>query len=264
MALITGASRGIGRAIALNLAALGWDLVLNYARNEDAARQTAGDCATAAARNGHSIRTVAHRADISVPVDREELVRRARSFNPRCNLLVNNAGVAPERRADLLEADPSSFDRLIDTNLKGPFFLTQQVARWMVETAPVSSDSTAGCGPGKIVFISSVSAYAPSTHRGDYCISKAGVSMLTKLFAARLAGDGIGVFEIRPGIIATDMTGPVKEKYDRLIAEGLTPIRRWGTPEDVGRAVAAIARDLFPFSTGEVLNVDGGFHLRIL
>jgi 3-oxoacyl-[acyl-carrier protein] reductase len=144
------------------------------------------------------------------------------------------------------------------TNLKGPFLLTQDVAHRMIAAG-------AGGPPGRrIVFISSISAYTASVNRGDYCVSKAGVSMLVKLFAARLAPHGIGVFEIRPGVIATDMTGPVKEKYDTLIAGGLTPIRRWGTPEDVGRAVGAVAEGAFPFSTGDVLNVDGGFHLRTL
>jgi NAD(P)-dependent dehydrogenase (short-subunit alcohol dehydrogenase family) len=175
---------------------------------------------------------------------------------------VNNAGVAPIERADILEAGEESFDRLMNINVKGPYFLTQLAARWMIE------QSRAGVPPAlpkpKIITISSISAYAASVNRGEYCISKAALSMLTPLFAARLAGHGIHVYEIRPGIIATDMTGPVKEKYDKLIADGLTPIARWGTPEDVGRAVAAIAQDALPFSTGEVINVDGGFHLRRL
>jgi 3-oxoacyl-[acyl-carrier protein] reductase len=167
--------------------------------------------------------------------------------------------MAPERRVDLLEGDEASFDRLLAVNLKGPYFLTQGVARWMVGLVEAGKVS----GP-KIITISSVSAYAASVERGEYCISKAGLSMLTPLFAARLAAHGIGVFEIRPGVVATDMTGPVREKYDRLIRAGLTPIRRWGQPEDVGKAVGAIVQDLFPFSTGEVFNVDGGYHLRIL
>jgi NAD(P)-dependent dehydrogenase (short-subunit alcohol dehydrogenase family) len=181
-------------------------------------------------------------------------------------LLVNNAGVAPNVRTDLLDAGEESFDRLMAINVKGPYFLTQLVARWMIEQvagnvcSPIRSDVRRP----RIITISSISAYTASTNRGDYCLAKAALSMLTPLFAARLAGHGINVYEIRPGIIATDMTAPVKEKYDRLIAEGLTPIARWGTPEDVGKAVAAIAQDLLPFSTGEVLNVDGGFHLRRL
>lgn len=265
VALITGASRGIGRGIALHLAALGWDLVLNYARNEEAARQTARDCSDAAAGRGHAIRTWVHAADIADAAQRRSLVAFTRSVATRCDLLVNNGGVAPAVRADILEAGEESFDRLIATNLKGPFFLTQEVARWMAESSmPPGGQESTGISRPKIVFISSISAYTASINRGDYCVSKAGISMLTRLFAARLAEYGIAVFEIRPGVIATDMTGAVKDKYDRLIADGLTPIRRWGTPDDVGRAVAAIAQDLFPFSTGEVLNVDGGFHLRIL
>lgn len=254
IALITGASRGIGRGIALELASLGWDLLINYASQAAAADQTATDCITRARDAGHSIRALTCQADVSSADDRTRLVSFAESALGAVDLLVNNAGVAPKVRADLLEASESSFDRLLETNLKGPFFLTQALARRMISNGR----------PGKIVFVSSISAYTASVNRGDYCVSKAGVSMLVKLFAARLAEHGIGVFEIRPGVIATDMTGPVKEKYDRLIADGLTPIRRWGTPEDVGRAVAAIARNLLPFSTGEVINVDGGFHLRTL
>jgi NAD(P)-dependent dehydrogenase (short-subunit alcohol dehydrogenase family) len=175
----------------------------------------------------------------------------------RVDLLVNNAGIAPSIRADLLEASEESFDRLINTNLKGPYFLTQLVARRMLEMHPIGSP--------RIVNITSISAYAASINRGDYCVAKAGLAMMTQLFAARLAEHGINVYEIRPGIIETDMTGPVKAKYDKLILqEGITPIRRWGRPDDVARAVVAVARDLLPFSTGEVINVDGGFHLRRL
>jgi NAD(P)-dependent dehydrogenase (short-subunit alcohol dehydrogenase family) len=170
-------------------------------------------------------------------------------------LLVNNAGIAPSKRADILEASEESFDQLMNVNLKGPYFLTQLVARRMID------QKTAG----KIINITSVSAYTASTNRGDYCISKAGLSMMTKLYAARLAQHGINVYEIRPGIIETDMTGPVKQKYDKLIFENdLTPIARWGTPLDVARAVVACASGSLPFSTGQVIDVDGGFHLRRL
>jgi NAD(P)-dependent dehydrogenase (short-subunit alcohol dehydrogenase family) len=264
VALITGASRGIGRGIALELARLGHDLLLNYARNEAAAQATSVDCLAAARAVGQDVKVLTRRADISRPADRDDLVGFARASFGHLDLLVNNAGVAPEVRADLLEATEESFDRLIATNLKGPYFLTQQVAKWMLEDRPSPERERPDHPRGKIVFVSSISAYTASVNRGDYCVSKAGVSMLVRLFAARLAAHGIGVFEIRPGIIATDMTGPVRAKYDALIAAGLTPIRRWGTPEDVGRAVAGIARDLLPFSTGEVINVDGGFHLRQL
>jgi NAD(P)-dependent dehydrogenase (short-subunit alcohol dehydrogenase family) len=170
--------------------------------------------------------------------------------------------VAPQVRADILDASEESFDRLININVKGPYFLTQLAARWMIEQQQARAGSE-GVGP-QIVTISSVSAYTASVNRGDYCVAKAALSMLTPLYAARLAEHGVRVYEIRPGIIATDMTDPVKDKYDRLIADGLTPIKRWGSPEDIGKAVTAIAQGLLPFSTGEVINVDGGFHLRRL
>ena len=266
-ALITGASRGIGRGIALELAGLGYDLLLNYARNETAAAATAEECRATARARGREVRVVPVRADIARSDDRAALVDRARAAFARLDLLVNNAGVAPAVRADLLEAGEASFDTVLATNLKGPFFLTQAVARWMLESAaPAGGAEDAGTARAAraIVFVSSISAYTASVNRGDYCISKAGLAMVVKLFAARLAEAGIGVYEIRPGIIATDMTAPVKARYDALIAQGLTPIRRWGTPVDVGRAVAAIAQGLLPFSTGEVINVDGGFHLHRL
>jgi 3-oxoacyl-[acyl-carrier protein] reductase len=261
VSLITGASRGIGRGIALELAKLGHDLVINYAGNVEAAQTTAGDCAAAAQAVGKRIRAEICQADISKSEDRIKLITFTREKLGRLDLLVNNAGVAPNVRADILEAGEESFDRLMAINVKGPYFLTQRAARWMIEQ--IKDSKTEVVSP-KIITISSVSAYTASTNRGDYCVSKAALSMLTPLFAARLAEHGINVYEIRPGVIATDMTGVVKEKYDELIADGLTPIQRWGTPEDIGRAVAAIASDAFPFSTGEVINVDGGFHLRRL
>jgi NAD(P)-dependent dehydrogenase (short-subunit alcohol dehydrogenase family) len=264
VALITGASRGIGRGIALELARLGYDLLINFARNETAAAQAAADCRQAAQAAGREIRAQCRRADIAVAAEREDLVGFAQAAFGHVDLLVNNAGVAPAARADILEATEDSFDRLIATNLKGPYFLTQRIARWMIGDRDRRKREPLPHPAEKIIFVSSISAYTASVNRGDYCVTKAGVSMLTRLFAARLAGHGIGVYEVRPGIIATDMTGPVKDKYDALIAGGLTPIRRWGTPEDVGKAVSAIAQGLLPFSTGEVINVDGGFHLRTL
>lgn len=249
--MITGASRGIGRGIALALAKIGSDLLLNFRSNQNAAEEAADLCRQA----GPGIRVELVQADIAQAQDRQRLVQTARSLFPKLDLLVNNAGIAPKQRVDLLELGEESFDELLAVNLKAPFFLSQQVARWMLETAG---------NRGKIVTISSISAYTASVQRADYCIAKAGLAMVTKLFAARLADAGINVYEIRPGVIATDMTSVVKEKYDNLIAGGLTPIKRWGQPEDVGRAVAAIAQDLLPFSTGEVINVDGGFHLHRL
>jgi 3-oxoacyl-[acyl-carrier protein] reductase len=260
--LITGASRGIGRGIALELSALGYDLVLNYARNAAAAQQTAADCVTAARAAGQNVHAEICPADIASSADRRKLIQFTKEKFGRLDLLVNNAGVAPEVRADILEASEESFDRLMAINVKGPYFLTQLAANWMI------AQSRTGVPPvpfgPKIITISSLSAYTASVNRGDYCISKAALAMLTPLYAARLAEHGINVYEIRPGVVSTDMTAPVKEKYDALIADGLTPIKRWGTPEDVGKAVAAIAQDLLPFSTGEVINVDGGFHLRRL
>jgi NAD(P)-dependent dehydrogenase (short-subunit alcohol dehydrogenase family) len=245
-ALVTGASRGIGRAIALAVAQVGYDVVVNYVRNAAAAEEVAGAIAAA----GGAAQVI--QADISIAEDRQRLVHEA--FGP-IELLVNNAGAAPEVRADLLDATEASFDRMIDVNLKGPYFLTQQIARRMIEQGV----------RGKIVTISSISAYTASTNRGDYCTAKAGLAMMTRLYAARLAAHGINVYEIRPGIIETDMTGPVKTKYDTMIHEqDLTPIARWGTPDDVAKAVVAIATDLLPFSTGQVIDVDGGFHLRRL
>ena len=275
VALITGASRGIGRGIALALAKLGQDLVINYAGNIAAAEKTATDCVTAAQADGKKIRAEICQGDISLGADRRKLIEFAKSTFGRLDLLVNNAGVAPAVRADILDASEESFDRLIAINVKGPYFLTQLAAKWMIEQCSRQREEAdsrmtqspppqvGGYAP-KIITVSSVSAYTASTNRGDYCVSKAALSMLTPLFASRLAEYGINVYEIRPGIIATDMTGPVKEKYDKLIADGLTPLKRWGTPEDIGKAVAAVAQDLLPFSTGEVINVDGGFHLRRL
>jgi 3-oxoacyl-[acyl-carrier protein] reductase len=262
VALITGASRGIGRGIALECAKLGYDLVINFASRQAMAQQTAADCRSAAKDTGQTIRAECCQADIGDAAQRGELVAFAKSTYSRLDLLVNNAGVAPEDRVDILEASEQSFDRLIRVNVKGPYFLTQLCARWMIE------QREKGAFPLRyepaIVTISSISAYTASLNRGDYCVAKAALGMLTPLFAARLAEHGIHVYEIRPGIIATDMTAPVKAKYDKLIEDGLTPIRRWGTPEDVGKAVAGIAAGALPFSTGEVINVDGGFHIRRL
>ena len=262
VALITGASRGIGRGIAIELARLGFDLIINYRSDRQAADEAAKLAVAAAGREGARILTC--KADISEAADREALVGFGQSQFSRLELLVNNAGIGPQVRTDLLEASEESFERLMRVNLKGPYFLTQAIARWIIEQIKSGDTPAVGSARRAIINIGSISAYAASPDRGDYCVSKAGVSMMTALFAARLAEYGINVYEVRPGITRTDLTAPVTEKYDRLIAEGLTPIRRWGTPEDVGRAVAAVASGALPFSTGEVINVDGGFHLRRL
>ncbi|MGE0130447.1 MAG: 3-ketoacyl-ACP reductase [Blastocatellales bacterium] len=256
VSLVTGAGRGIGRGIAIELAKLGHAVAVNYAGNVSAAEE----CLQLVREAGGDGITV--RADVSVSADRERLVQETLNAYGRIDLLVNNAGVAPNVRADLLEAGEESFDRLININLKGPYFLTQMVARQMIEQ--VQRGEVNAFGLPRIVTVTSVSAYTASVNRGDYCVAKAGLAMMTALFAARLAEYGVNVYEVRPGVIATDMTEGVKEKYDRMIEQGAWPIRRWGLPEDIGRAVAAIARGDFPYSTGEVFNVDGGFHLRTL
>jgi NAD(P)-dependent dehydrogenase (short-subunit alcohol dehydrogenase family) len=251
VAIVTGASRGIGRAIAKELALLGYDLVINRVKQEPPQTQKEVEDL------GAQCEFV--QGDVSCAEDRNRLVDLAKSKFGRCDLLVNNVGVAPSKRTDILEATEESFDRVMGINLKGPYFLTQQVANWMIEQKKQYPQRAF-----QIVNVGSVSAYASSPARGEYCISKAGISMMTKLYADRLAEYNIGVFEVSPGIIATDMTSAVKDKYDKLIAEGLTPTKRWGTPEDVAKAVGAIAEGRLDFSTGQVINVDGGFHLRRL
>jgi len=253
---VTGAGRGIGRGIAIELAKLGYRIAINFAGNVEAADECLG-LVREAGGDGIVIK-----ADIGSADDRLRLVDEVYTSYGQIDLLVNNAGVAPSVRADLLEAGEDSFDRLININLKGPYFLTQLVAKRMIENT--KADVFSSFGPPKIVTVTSISAYTASVNRGDYCVAKAGLAMMTALYAARLAEYGINVYEIRPGVIATDMTGGVKEKYDRLIDDGAWPIRRWGQPADIGRAVAAIARGDFPYSTGEVFNLDGGFHLRTL
>jgi NAD(P)-dependent dehydrogenase (short-subunit alcohol dehydrogenase family) len=253
VALVTGGGRGIGRAIVAALAERGWRLVINYYADSEAAAE-----ALALAEEAGS-QGVCVQADVADAADRLALVKEALAEYGRIDLLVNNAGIAPPRRWDILEVGEESYDRVMAVNLKGPFFLTQMVARRMIEQTEAGDAEG-----GTIINIGSVSAYAASLDRAEYCLSKAGLGMMTALYAGRLAPHGIGVYEIRPGIVRTDMTAAAAEKYDRLIEQGLTPIRRWGRPEDVARAVIAIVEGRLPFSTGEVINVDGGFHLRRL
>lgn len=250
-AIVTGASRGIGRAIAIALGGAKVNVVINYNRNAQAAEQVAAEVRAA---GGEALIV---QADIGSVDDRRRLVEETTAKFGGIDLLVNNAGVAPRVRRDMLETtDDEEFDYVLNTNLKGPYMLSVLVANQMI---------AAKAQAAAIVNIGSMSAYTASVNRGEYCVAKAGIAMMTKLFAVRLAEHGINVFEIRPGIIETDMTGPVKAKYDDLIFEkGLTPIRRWGQPGDVAQAVLAIASGHLPFSTGEVINVDGGFHLRTL
>jgi 3-oxoacyl-[acyl-carrier protein] reductase len=257
IALVTGGSRGIGRAIVLALGKDGWTVVFSYHTNQIAAQEVT----VLLEEMGQP--GLAVKADIAHPLDREWFVNTTLDSLGGIDLLVNNAGMAPRQRNDLLELGEPSYDEVMATNLKGPFFLTQHVARVMVEQVRAEPNLPTEKRP-KIINIGSMSAYTSSPNRGEYCLSKAGMGMLTLLFADRLAGEGILVYEVRPGIIATDMTAGVQEKYDRLIKGGLLPVARWGQPEDVARAVVALADGALPYSTGEVINIDGGFHLKRL
>jgi len=241
VAIVTGASRGIGRAIAVELARA-HTVIATYKERRDAAESL---------REETGVEIL--RCDVSLRSDREALVAAARDRFGRLDLLVNNAGIAPRERRDLLEATEESFDELMATNLKGPHFLTQAAARWMARQ-----------GHGRIVFITSISSYAASVNRGEYCIAKAGLSMSVALYAQRLAPHGVLVYEIRPGIIRTDMIEPAAKVYEERIAGGLVPQMRMGEPADVARAVRAIADGFLDYATGQVLDIDGGFHLRSL
>ncbi len=256
--LVTGASRGLGRGVAIEAAAQGLSVAVNFATNRDAAEETIALCRRAAPSAAQQF--VAIGADIGRREDRERLVDETLAGFGRLDALVNNAGIAPRVRADITEATEESFEEILRTNLQGPYFLTQRVARhWLDKRYPAALP-----GGFKIVYVTSISAATASVNRGDYCISKAGLAMASKLWSARLAAEGVQVLELRPGIMATDMTAGAKAKYDALIADGLVPQRRWGTPEDVGRAVRAILAGAFPFSTGEVIYLDGGFHISRL
>jgi 3-oxoacyl-[acyl-carrier protein] reductase len=256
--LVTGASRGLGRGIACQLALEGCSVAINYAGNRAAAEETSALCRQAAPSPSQQFVPV--QADIASRADRTRLVEETLQQFGRIDALVNNAGIAPKVRADITEADEESFEEIIRTNLEGPHFLTQAVVRHWLTTRPPPALPDGF----KVVFVTSISANTASVNRGDYCISKAGLSMSAQLWATRLATENIQVVELRPGIMATDMTAGVKEKYDRQLAEGLVPQRRWGTAEDVGRAVRAVLAGSFPFSTGAVIPIDGGFHLRRL
>lgn len=256
--IVTGASRGLGRGIAQSLAQKGYSVAVNYAGNATAAEETIKRCREVAPDKEQKFEAI--QANIGSAEDRTRLVQQSLEKFGRIDALVNNAGIAPRVRADLTETSEESFDEVIGVNLKGPFFLTQNVVNvWSKKE--FSSLIPSGF---KILFISSISAYTASINRGEYCISKAGLAMVNQLWATRLADEGIQVFELRPGIMETDMTSGVKEKYDKLLAEGLVPQKRWGQPEDLGNAVTSILSGHFPFSTGEVINVDGGFHLQRL
>src|SRR5262245_37737751 len=246
VALVTGGGRGIGRGICQALARAGYAVAINYSGNEAAARETQQSLG--------DVPALTCQGDVGRSVDRERIVAAVLAKWGRIDALVNNAGITSPGRADVLDATEDAWDRVLAVNLKGPFFLTQRIVREMVRLGDRLTRPT-------IVNVTSISATAVSVNRGDYCVSKAGISMATKLWAVRTAEHGIRVFEVRPGIIETDMTAAVREKYDRLIADGLTPIRRWGTPDDVGHAVASLVTGAIPFSTGDVLHLDGGLHI---
>ena len=250
VAVVTGGTRGIGLAVARELARGGWDLVLSGLRPAADIAPVLQELAALGSRASYVA------ADISDGPSRQTLVSEVRSRHKAINGLVNNAGRGPRERADLLEASEESFEEIVRTNLQGPYFLTQALARDMVEHARGDAAFRAA-----IVFVTSVSSEMASINRGDYCVSKAGLAMAARLFATRLAPAGIPVYDVRPGIIATDMTAGVRETYDRRIADGLVPERRWGQPDDVGRAVAALLRGDLPYATGTIVHVDGGLSM---
>lgn len=251
VALVTGGRRGIGRGIVSALAAAGFDLAISDLVNDDETAETL------AAAQAHGARAAFFPCDVADLSAHAALLDQVHTTLGPVTCLVNNAGISVAQRGDLLQASPESFDRLMQVNLRGPFFLTQRVARDFLERG---DDGHYRC----IVNISSANAFAASTNRGEYCLSKSAITMATQLFAARLGEAGIGVFEVRPGVIRTAMTAVAAADYEGRIADGLSPIRRWGEPEDVGRAVAALAGGAFAFSTGDAIHVDGGLHIQRL
>jgi len=253
VALITGGARGIGLGISRQLAAAGWNLVLNGVRPVSDVQAVLDELA----QNSVGVEYVA--GDISVAADRQRLVSRTMERFGQITSLINNAGITSQGRKDLLEADEESFDRVVDVNLKGPYFLTQVVARQMARQFEGNRDFR-----GSVVFVSSVSGEVVSTNRGDYCLTKAALGMATKLWAARLAEFGVDVFEVRPGVIRSDMTAGVEEKYDRLISGGLTLQKRWGEADDVGKAVRMLVEGGIPYATGQVLRIDGGMTIQTM
>ena len=258
VAFVTGASRGIGRGVALALANEGFTVVGNgrsfFPEDTDKGLFEVKKTIEESGGNFFPIQ-----GDVSSPDDRERMITEILMKYGKIDLLVNNAGVAPLKRMDMLETTEESYDRVMDINLKGPFFLTQAIANKMIEY----KNENPTYEP-KIIFVTSISVYFSSPSRAEYCISKAGLSNVSTLFAHRLAEYGINVYEIRPGITDTDMTSGVKEKYDKLIAEGLIPQNRWGTPEDMGKSVAALARGDFPYSTGTIIEASGGMQIQRL
>lgn len=258
IALVTGSSRGLGKAVAETLASQGFSVAIHYAGNREAAEKTAAGCQEKAANPNQRFEVV--QGDLGQSAQRDALLGQVLEKFGHIDALVNNAGIAPRQRNDIVDATEESFDEVLDVNLKGPYFLTQSVARYWLG----NRDKARLPGGYKLVFVTSISADTASVARGEYCISKAGLAMAAQLWAARLAEEGIQVNEVRPGIMETDMTSTVKEKYDPLIRDGLVPQRRWGQPGDVGAAVLSLLQGDWSFSTGSVIHVDGGFHLRRL
>ncbi|GAB3903443.1 3-ketoacyl-ACP reductase [Larkinella knui] len=250
IAFVTGGSRGIGYGVAEHLAKAGFDLAINGVRPEE----SVGEALAGLQELGAEV--LYCQGDIASRDDRTRMLDQIRDRFGRLNVLVNNAGVAPKERRDILEATEESFEYVLSTNLQGAYFLTQAVANWMVRQIADGKGFT-----GSIINVSSISATVASVNRGEYCVAKAGLSMATQLFAARLGEYDIPVYEVRPGVIRTDMTAGVVGKYDKLIEDGLMVQKRWGFPDDVGRAVASLARGDFPYSTGQVIMVDGGMTL---
>ena len=251
VALITGGSRGIGYGIAQHLAQNGFDIAINGVRPAGAVTDAINELRNTGAD------VLYCQGNTGLSEDRKRILKEVEGHFGKLNVLVNNAGIAPKQRRDLLEMTEESFDDVLNINLKGAFFLAQRSANWMVEQKKGDSNFF-GC----IINVNSVSANVASVNRGEYCISKAGLSMVTQLLAVRLGEYDIPVYEVRPGVISTDMTAGVKEKYDKLIGEGLTVQKRWGFPDDVGKAVSSLSLGNFPYSTGQVIMIDGGLTLR--
>ena len=251
--LITGGSRGIGLGIAKSLAARSYGLAINGMRGEKDVLPILNNL------RALGVDVIYCQGNISLTEDRQRIIEKVKSSFGQLNVLINNAGIVPDERKDILEANESSYEKVMKTNLQGPYFLSQEIAKWMIQQKEADKKYEAS-----IINISSVSATIASVNRGEYCLSKAGIAMMTKLFAVRLAEYNIPVYEIRPGIIKTDMTAAVQEKYDKLFLEGITLEKRWGLPEDIGKAVTALVEGQIPYATGQVINVDGGLTIQTL